>query len=271
MSRLSMTLKALAAGTLGLGIAAAGAEDRGFITVASTTSTEASGLFDSIIPRFEAATGIEVRVVAVGTGQALAIGCRGDADAVLVHAPAAERAFVDQGCGVDRRAVMYNDFVVVGPAGDPAGVTAADSAVGAFRRIAEAKAPFASRGDDSGTHKKERSIWAQAGIEPSGSWYRALGSGMGATLNTAAGMDAYTLADRGTWISFDNRQNLEIVHEGDALLFNPYSSILVNPERHDVKHDLATVWHDWLVSGAGQGAIAAYRLRGERLFTPSAP
>lgn len=271
MLRLPMTLKALALGILGLGAAAGtGAQDRGFITVASTTSTEASGLFEAIVPQFEQATGIEIRVVAVGTGQALRLGCRGDADAVLVHAPAAERAFVDKGCGVDRREVMFNDFVIVGPAADSADVAGAESAAEAFRRIAEARAPFASRGDDSGTHKKERAIWEAAGIDPSGSWYRELGSGMGATLNTAAGMNAYTLADRGTWISFDNRQNLEIVHEGDEILFNPYGSILVNPERYEVKHELARAWHDWLVSEAGQEAIGAYRLRGQQLFTPSA-
>ncbi|PWG62162.1 sulfate transporter [Spiribacter halobius] len=266
-----MTVSALTAGALALGLAAGtAAQDRGAITVASTTSTESSGLFESIIPQFEEATGIEVRVVAVGTGQALEIGCRGDADAVLVHAPDAEREFVDEGCGVDRREVMYNDFIVVGPAEDPADAGGAGSAVEAFRRIAEAEAPFASRGDDSGTNKKELSIWAEAGIEPAGRWYRELGSGMGATLNTAAGMDAYTLADRGTWISFDNRQNLEIVYEGDEILFNQYGSILVNPERHDINHELAQEWHDWLVSEEGQEAIGAYRLRGQQLFTPNA-
>jgi len=271
MYRRSMTLTALAAGALALGLAGgAAAQDRGSITVASTTSTEASGLLGSIVPQFEEATGIEVRVVAVGTGQALAIGCRGDVDAVLVHAPAAEREFVDKGCGVDRRGVMYNDFIVVGPSEDPAGAGGAESAVNAFQRIAEAEVPFTSRGDDSGTHKKELSIWAEAGIEPSGRWYRELGSGMGATLNTAAGMDAYTLADRGTWISFGNRQNLEIVREGDEILFNQYGSILVNPERHDVNHELAEAWHDWLVSEDGQAAIGAYRLRGQQLFTPNA-
>lgn len=256
---------------VGLGLTAvAVAEERGFITVASTTSTENSGLFESIVPQFEAATGIEVRVVAVGTGQALRIGCNGDADAVLVHAPAAERAFVADGCGVDRREVMFNDFVVLGPGSDPAGVADADTAVAAFERIATAEAPFASRGDDSGTHKKELGIWAEAGVDPSGGWYRELGAGMGAALNTAAGMDAYILADRGTWISFDNRQNLDILFAGDPILFNQYGSVLVNPERHDVKHDLAMEWHDWLVSDAGQSAIASYRLRGQPLFKPSA-
>lgn len=271
MYRQSMTCTALTAGALALGLAGgAAAQDRGSITVAATTSTEASGLFESIIPQFEEATGIEVRVVAVGTGQALAIGCRGDADAVLVHAPAAEREFVDEGCGVDRQEVMYNDFVLIGPADDPAQAAEAESAVDAFQRIADSGEPFASRGDDSGTNKKELAIWEEAGVEPSGGWYRELGSGMGATLNTAAGMNAYTLADRGTWISFDNRQELELVYEGDEILFNPYGSILVNPERHDVEHELATEWHEWLLSEAGQEAIGAYRLRGEQLFTPSA-
>ena len=246
------------------------AQDKGFITVASTTSTQNSGLFEAIIPAFEQSSGIEVRVVAVGTGQALRLGCNGDADAVLVHAPAAEQAFIDEGCGVNRREVMYNDFVVIGPRRDPAGVATAGSAVDAFELIASNKAPFASRGDDSGTHKKELSIWQAAGVEPSGDWYRALGAGMGAALNTAAGMNAYIMADRGTWISFNNRQDLEILSEGDPILFNQYGSVLVNPERHDVKHDLAQVWHDWLVSDAGQKAIGDYRLRGQVLFTPNA-
>ncbi len=246
------------------------AQERGFITIASTTSTENSGLFEDILPKFTADTGIEVRVVAVGTGQALRIGCNGDADAVLVHAPAAERKFVADGCGVDRREVMYNDFVVIGPASDPAGIEGTATAAEAFQTIAEVEAPFASRGDDSGTHKKELAVWAEAGIEPAGSWYRELGSGMGAALNTAAGMDAYIMADRGTWISFDNRQNLEILVEGDPFLFNQYGSVLVNPANHNVKHDLAMEWHDWLVSDAGQAAIGAYRLRGQQLFTPNA-
>lgn len=262
----------LAAGLLaGLGlISGATAQERGFITIASTTSTENSGLFESIVPAFEEATGIEVRVVAVGTGQALRIGCNGDADAVLVHAPAAERQFVVDGCGVDRRQVMYNDFVVIGPGDDPAGIADAESAVAAFDLIAMAEVAFASRGDDSGTHKKELEVWAEAGIEPAAPWYRELGSGMGAALNTAAAMDAYLLADRGTWISFDNRQNLEILFEGDPILFNPYGSVLVNPGRHDVKHGMALEWHEWLVSEAGQMAIGEYQLRGQALFTPMA-
>lgn len=246
------------------------AQDKGYITVASTTSTQNSGLFDAILPAFERSSGIEVRVVAVGTGQALRLGCNGDADAVLVHAPAAEQAFIDQGCGVDRREIMYNDFVVIGSDSDPASVRAADSAVDAFARIAKHKAAFASRGDDSGTHKKELRIWSAAGVDPAGRWYRALGAGMGAALNTAAGMNAYVMSDRATWISFNNRQDLAIVYQGDPQLFNQYASVLVNPDRHAVKHDLAQVWHDWLVSAVGQRAIGEYRLSGQALFTPNA-
>jgi tungstate transport system substrate-binding protein len=242
-----------------------------FIVLASTTSTANSGLLDYLVPMFRDETGIDVRVVAVGTGQALELGRRGDADALLVHAPAAEKRFVAEGYGIDRRQVMYNDFVIVGPEDDPAQVAAADSAVQAFRRIADAEAAFASRADDSGTHKKEMSIWDRAGIDPGGRWYRELGSGMGATLNTAAAMNAYALADRGTWISFDNRQDLTVLHEGDEILFNPYGSILVNPERHDhIKIDMARAWHDWLVSEQGQQAIGDFRLRGRQLFVPSA-
>ncbi len=245
-------------------------DDRAFV-LASTTSTQSSGLFDHVIPEFEANTGIDVRVVAVGTGQALTLGRRGDASALLVHAPAAEKRFMAEGYGVDRVAVMHNDFVVVGPSNDPAGVAGADTAADVFRRIADAGAPFASRGDDSGTHKKERAIWETAGIDPGGGWYRELGKGMGATLNTAAAMDAYTLTDRGTWISFNNRQNLEIVHQGDETLFNPYHSMLVNPERHEgVRHDLARRWQEWLISSEGQSLIAEYRLKGQQLFYPDA-
>ena len=246
------------------------AQERGFITIASTTSTDNSGLFEYLLPSFMDETGIAVRVVAVGTGQALAIGCNGDADAVLVHAPAAERKFVSDGCGVDRREIMYNDFIIIGPADDPAGVGNVSTAVEALERIADSQAAFASRGDDSGTHKKELALWAAAGIEPAGSWYRELGAGMGAALNTAAGMNAYILADRGTWISFANRQDLEIAFEGDSVLFNQYGSVLVNPERHPVKHELAQVWHDWLVSESGQQAIGDYRLQGQALFIPNA-
>lgn len=242
-----------------------------FITVASTTSTEQSGLFDHILPVFEEATGIEVRVIAQGTGQALETGRRGDADVVFVHAKAAEEEFVEEGYGVERVEVMYNDFVIVGPADDPAGIAGGDDAVDALTAIAETESTFASRGDDSGTHKAELALWEQAGIKPSGDWYRELGSGMGPTLNTAAQMPAYTMSDRATWISFENRGPLEIVVEGDDRLFNQYGVILVDPERHGhVKAQAGQTFIDWLVSDEGQQAIASYHLDGQQLFFPNA-
>ena len=242
-----------------------------YITLASTTSTEASGLFESIVPRFRETTGIDVRVVAVGTGQAFEIGRRGDADIVLVHDTEGEREFVANGYAEERRDVMYNDFVLVGPAGDPAGIADSENALEAFTRIAEHQAPFASRGDDSGTYRSERRLWADAGIDPTGGWYRELGSGMGETLNTAAAMDAYAYTDRATWIAFDNRQDLEILFAGDEVLFNQYGSLLLSRERHPhLKHDLAREWHEWLLSAEGQEAIGAYALRGQQLFFPNA-
>lgn len=256
-----------------LGLSLAGpiqAEDR-FITIASTTSTEQSGLFGYILPIFKQASGIDVRVVAVGTGQAFAIARRGDADALLVHDTAGEEKFIDDGYGTKRADVMYNDFILIGPSDDPAKVSETDSAKDAFAHIAEATAPFASRGDDSGTHRSELRIWESAGIKPAAPWYRELGSGMGPTLNTAAGMNAYVLADRGTWIAFDNRQNLKILFEGDKVMFNQYGSVLIDPERHPhLKHDLARTWHDWLISKEGQDAIASYELHGDQLFFPNA-
>ena len=252
-------------------VAPAIAQDR-FIIVASTTSTENSGLFDHILPLFEEETGIDVRVVAQGTGQALDTGRRGDADVVFVHAPAAEKAFVAEGAGVQRFEVMYNDFVLVGPGEDPAGVRGDRDVADALGRIAANGSAFASRGDDSGTHKKELDLWKAAGIEPSGDWYRETGSGMGATLNIAAQMPAYALTDRGTWISFGNKGPLEIVAEGDKALFNQYGVILVNPERHpSVKKQDGQAFIDWLVSPRGQAAIAGFRLDGEQLFYPNAP
>lgn len=243
--------------------------DTPFITLASTTSTDQSGLFQHIVPKFKARTGIEVRVVAVGTGQAFAIGRRGDADALLVHHRAGEDAFVAEGYGTERRDVMFNDFVLVGPRSDPAGVTEAQSIAEALAKVAESESAFASRGDDSGTHRKELQLWQMAGVDPAGQWYRPLGSGMGPTLNTAAAMDAYVLTDRGTWLSFGNRQNLVIVFEGDDSLFNPYGSIPLNPERFEwVKADLARQWHEWLVGEEGQAAIAEYHVDGEPLFFP---
>jgi len=257
---------AVALGSLG----GAHAKER-FITLASTTSTEQSGLFDHILPRFTEATGIGVRVVAQGTGQALKTAENGDADVVFVHDPAAEARFVEAGWGVERMPVMYNDFVLVGPASDPAGVEGGEDIVAALKSIAEKQAPFASRGDESGTHKAELRLWEQAGVAPAGAWYRETGSGMGPTLNTASGMNAYALTDRGTWVNFGNRGELEILVEGDERLFNQYGVILVNPEKHPhVKAAEGQTFIDWLVSDAGQQAIADYRIGGERLFFPNA-
>ncbi|WP_370520655.1 substrate-binding domain-containing protein [Thioalkalivibrio sp. XN279] len=247
------------------------AQDGRFIVLASTTSTQNTGLFSHLVPLFRSATGIDVRVVAVGTGQAFAIARNGDADCLLVHDTAGEEQMVAEGFATERRDVMYNDFVVIGPAKDPAGVKAARTAAEAFRMIREKEAIFASRGDDSGTHRAEQRIWESAGGLPKASWYRELGSGMGATLNSAAAMDAYVLADRGSWIAFANRQDLEIVFAGDPVLFNQYGSLLLSPERlPHLKHDLAQAWHEWLVSAAGQSAIADFKVRGEQLFFPSA-
>ena len=258
---------------LGAAVGSAQAQDR-FITVASTTSTENSGLFKHILPLFKAKTGIDVRVIAQGTGQALDTGRRGDADVVFVHAPAAEKKFVAEGHGVERFEVMYNDFVIVGPNSDPAGVKGMKDAPASLAKIAAAKATFASRGDDSGTHKAELRLWKEAGVDvkaTGGSWYRELGSGMGATLNTAAQMPAYALTDRATWISFQNRGPLEISVEGDARLFNQYGVILVSPEKHKhVKKAEGQAFIDWLVSGEGQKAIADYKLNGQPLFFPNA-
>jgi len=244
------------------------------ITLASTTSTENSGLFAHLLPRFTEATGIAVRVVAVGTGQALRLARNGDADVLLVHHRPSEEAFVAAGFGVERHGVMYNDFVLVGPRADPAALRGLDDAAAALARVAQARAPFASRGDDSGTHKKERGLWAAAGIDPSaasGAWYRETGSGMGATLNAAAGMGAYALTDRATWLAFQNKGDLEVLVEGDERLFNPYGVILVNPARHPhVRAREGQAFIDWLISNQGQAAIAAYRLDGRQLFFPNA-
>jgi tungstate transport system substrate-binding protein len=242
-----------------------------FITLSSTTSTQDSGLFDYILPIFKVATGLSVHVIAVGTGQALAIGERGDADALLVHDRPGENKFVADGFGVDRRDVMYNDFVIVGPSADPAGIHGLKSAKKALEQIAAAGAPFASRGDDSGTNRMELRLWKSAGLTPGKdtAWYRNLGQGMGATLNIAAAMNAYTLTDRATWANFKNRQNLEILVEGDAVLLNPYGSILVNPAKWPrVKFADAKTWHEWLTSKPGLDAITSYRINGEQLFFP---
>ncbi|MBD3764611.1 MAG: extracellular solute-binding protein [Rhodobacterales bacterium] len=252
-------------------LAALPARAQEFITVASTTSTENSGLFGHILPIFQAETGIEVRVIAQGTGQALETGRRGDADVVFVHARAQEDKFVAAGWGVQRFDVMYNDFVLVGPAEDPAGAGPATTAAEAMANVAAAAAPFASRGDDSGTHVAEMNLWSTAGIRPEGGWYLSTGSGMGATLNTAAQAGAYALTDRGTWLGFNNRGPLQIVFQGDPVLFNPYGIILVNPEKHPhVKAEAGQKFIDWIVSPAGQRAIADFRIGGEQLFFGSA-
>jgi len=245
-----------------------------FITVASTTSTEQSGLFRHLLPIFTAQSGIEVRVVAVGTGQALDIGRRGDADVVFVHAKPLEERFLAEGHGAKRYDVMYNDFVLIGPKSDPAGVAGTRDVAAAFRRIHAARAPFVSRGDKSGTHFAELELWRLAGIDiakEKGSWYRDTGQGMGPALNTAAGMNAYILADRGTWLSFRNRGELAVLVQGDQRLFNQYGVMLVNPARHpSVKKELGQVFVDWLVSPPGQKAIADFKVQGEQLFFPNA-
>jgi tungstate transport system substrate-binding protein len=255
-------------------VAGAGYAEPRSITVASTTSTQNSGLFDWLLPQFTDATGIEVQVVAVGTGQAIRIATNGDADVLLVHHEASERKFVADGLGLARHPVMHNDFVLVGPASDPADIRGMDDVAAALRRIGESKRVFVSRGDDSGTHKKELELWAASGFDPhpaSGNWYREAGSGMGATLNTAAGMGGYTLSDRGSWVSFGNKGDLGILVEGDPRLHNPYTAIVVSPERHPhVRVEDAQTFVDWLTSTRGQAAIAAFRVHGQQLFFPGA-
>jgi tungstate transport system substrate-binding protein len=255
-----------------LAASASQAQDR-FITVSSTTSTEQSGLFGQLLPAFEKASGIKVRVVALGTGQALDLARRGDADVVFVHDKAAEEKFIAEGYGVKRQEVMYNDFVVIGPKADPAKAAGKDILEG-LRRIEAAKAAFVSRGDKSGTHAAELRYWKAAGVDldkAKGPWYRDTGSGMGPALNTAASMNAYILADRGTWLSFRNRGDLGIVVEGDTKLFNQYGVILVNPAKHPhVKQADGQKFIDWVVSAEGQKAIADYKIGGEQLFFPNA-
>jgi len=256
---------------MGVALAAALA---GFITVASTTSTEQSGLFRHLLPIFTAKTGIEVRVVAVGTGQALDIGRRGDADVVFVHAKPLEEKFIAEGHGVKRFDVMYNDFVLLGPKSDPAKVAGTRDVVAALQKIKATSAPFVSRGDRSGTHFAELEMWRLAGVDiarDKGSWYRDTGQGMGPALNTASAMNAYILADRGTWLSFKNRGGLAIAVEGDRRLYNQYGVMLVNAQLHPtVKRDMGQAFVDWLISPDGQAAIAAYQISGEQLFFPNA-
>jgi tungstate transport system substrate-binding protein len=259
-----------------LGVTLAGppatAEDRS-IVVASTTSTQDSGLFGYLLPLFKAKTGIDVKVIAQGTGQALDTARRGDADVVFVHAKSQEEKFLAEGFGVKRFDVMYNDFVLIGPKSDPAGIRGKDIET-ALKAIQAKAAPFVSRGDRSGTHAAELALWKLAGIDlesAKGPWYREIGQGMGAALNTASAMDAYVLSDRGTWISFRNRADLAIVVEGDKRLFNQYGVMLVNPEKHpQVKKDLGQAFVDWLISSEGQTAIAGYKIDGQQLFFPDA-
>ena len=264
----------IARAVLGMAFCAAAHAQQNFITVASTTSTEQSGLFKHLLPVFEKKTGIQVRVVALGTGQALDMGRRGDADVVFVHAKALEEKFLADGYGVKRFDVMYNDFVLVGPKSDPAKIGGSKDIVAGLQKIKAARAAFASRGDNSGTHFAELELWKAAGVDiarDKGPWYRDTGSGMGPTLNTAAGMNAYALTDRGTWLSFKNRGELVISVEGDRRLSNQYGVMLVNPAKHPhVKREMGQVFVDWVISPEGQRTIAEYRIGGEQLFFPNA-
>jgi len=259
--------------TLPFGVPASFAQDKS-IVVASTTSTQDSGLFGHILPMFKKKTGIEVKVVSQGTGQALDTGKRGDADVVFVHAKAREMKFVEEGFGVKRYPVMYNDFVVVGPKSDPAGIKGSKDIAASLKRIKDKKTAFISRGDKSGTHGAELRLWKVAGIDiekDKGPWYKPIGQGMGATLNTAAASNAYTLTDRATWIAFKNKRDLVIAVEGDKRLFNQYGIMLVNPQKHKhVKKDLGQAFIDWIVSAEGQKAINSYKRNGEQLFFPNA-
>jgi tungstate transport system substrate-binding protein len=258
---------------LALSAGVAAAQDKSII-VQSTTSTANSGLYDYLLPIFEEQTGIQVNVVAVGTGQAIKNAANCDGDVLLVHAKPAEEKFVADGMGVERFDLMYNDFVIVGPDEDPAGVSGMTDAQDSLSKIADTGALFASRGDDSGTHKKEMSLWADTDVDlaaGSGAWYRETGSGMGATLNAGVGMDAYVMTDRATWISFDNKADFEIHVEGDEDLFNQYGVILVNPEKcENVDAASGQAFVDWVISDAGQQAIGDYKLNGQQLFFPNA-
>jgi tungstate transport system substrate-binding protein len=271
--RIFLSAALVAALLVPLGIKMAAAEDK-FIIVQSTTSTQNSGLFEHILPIFTKKTGIEVRVVAVGTGQALKNAENGDGDVVLVHSKPDEEKFVANGWGVKRYDVMYNDFIIVGPGTDPAKIKGLKDAAQAFELIAEAKIPFVSRADDSGTNKAEIKLWQDAGIDAkasSGNWYLETGSGMGATLNTAVGKQAYTLTDRGTWLSFANKDDFEVLVEGDPKLFNQYGVILVNPAKHpNVKAKEGQAFIDWLIGPEGQAAIASYKIGDQQLFFPNA-
>jgi tungstate transport system substrate-binding protein len=272
MKMLTRRLLIAAAASLAFG-GSAYAQDKS-IVVASTTSTQDSGLFGHILPMFKAKTGIDVKVVAQGTGQALDTARRGDADVVFVHAKPAEEKFLSEGFGVKRYPVMYNDFILIGPKADPAGIKGSKDIVAALGAIKVKGADFISRGDKSGTHQAELNLWKVAGVDiakDKGPWYKEIGQGMGAALNTASASNAYVLADRGTWLSFKNRGDLVIAVEGDKRLFNQYGIMLVNPEKHpSVKKDLGQQLIDWLVSAEGQKAIADYKINGEQLFYPNA-
>ena len=270
IARIRRTVAGIATVAIGLFAAPATAQQAASIVVASTTSTEQSGLFGHILPQFKQATGIDVKVVALGTGQALDVGRRGDADVVFVHDAAAEQKFVDEGHGIEHRKVMYNDFVLIGPKDDPAATKGKDI-TGALQKLAAANASFVSRGDKSGTHAAELRYWKAAGVENKGTGYKECGCGMGPALNMAASSGAYVLADRGTWLSFKNRADLAVLVEGDKRLFNQYGVMVVNPERHPhVKQAEARKFVEWVVSPAGQEAIAAYKIEGEQLFFPNA-
>ncbi len=243
----------------------------GTVRLATTTSTENSGLLNDLLPRFKAATGYQVHVIAVGTGKALRMGRDGDVDVVLVHAPAAEQRFVDEGYGEQRLPVMFNDFVFVGPPADPAGLRQATCASDALKRIAQTNSIFVSRGDDSGTHKKELTIWSEANVKPEGAWYREAGQGMGKVLQMADELDAYTLTDRGTWLAYRDKSRLRVAYQGHEELHNPYAIIAVSAARYpDLNHQGAVALIGWIRGPEGQHAVAAYRKSGEQLFTPSA-
>lgn len=271
MKRLGSFFSSICAVMLLAGVAQASPK---FITVASTTSTANSGLFEYLLPKYTEESGIEVRVVAVGTGQAIRLARKGDADVLFVHHRPSEEKFVADGFGLERFDVMYNDFVIVGPNSDPAKIKGCKDPAQALLKVKEAGQPFASRGDDSGTNKRELALWKAAGLSTddlNGEWYRATGSGMGATLNIAAGMNAYSLSDRGTWIAFKNKQDLSVLCEGDQALFNPYGVIVVNKEKFPhIKQKEAQNFVDWLISEKGQKLIGEFRVKNERLFTPNA-
>jgi tungstate transport system substrate-binding protein len=270
-SKLFKFTSLLACALLPYSAQSAGVDSSKILRLATTTSTENSGLLQNILPYFERETGYRVHVIAVGTGKALRMGRDGDVDVVLVHAPAAEQKFVDEGAGVKRVDVMYNDFVIVGPAEDHASVSGSTSGIDALSKIAKIQATFISRGDDSGTNKKELQLWNDAGIKPHGDWYREAGQGMGKVLQMAAELSAYTLTDRGTWLASQSKSPLKIAYQGDPVLFNPYGIIAVNPSRYpDINKAAAQALIDWITSPAGQNLIGSYMVSGSLLFTPSA-